>query len=163
VINRLPFSEENYIKTKEDARKLYSSFGSIKCDALGGQSVYFTSEGFNHLIYKNKRERSKNDQFMRLKVLDLAKRILDITTTYQEYEEVLQNILVKVKKHKEYSSIPVKYWGFIAIIENKKLRVVVKQIRGGRLQFWSVAPFWRTTKHGDIKFMEYTSDDMENS
>lgn len=161
VINKLQFSEDNYIQTKEDARKLYSSYGSVKCAALDGQSVYFNSEGFNHLLYKNKRERNKKDQFMRLKVLDLAKKIIDITTTYQEYEEVLQNILVKVMKHKEYKSLPVKYWGFIAIIENKKLRVVIKQIRGSNLQFWSVAPFWTTTKHGDIQFMNYTVGNLE--
>ena len=161
MINKLQFSEDNYSKTKEDARKAYSTFGSVKCQALEGQSVYFTSEGFNHLVYKNKRERNKKDQFMRFKVLDLAKKILDITTTYQEYEETLQNVLVKVMKHKEYRSTSVKYWGFIAIIENKKLRVVVKQVRGNKLQFWSVAPYWTTTKHGDVKFMDYTAENME--
>lgn len=149
MLNNLQFTDENYLTVREQTRKLYGSFGCVKCSALEGQSIFFTSEGFNHLLYKNKRERNKKDQFMRFKVLDLAKKILDITTTYQEYEEIIQKILVKVKKHKEYQSVLVKYWGFIAIIERKKLRVVVRQIRGGR-----------TTKHGDIQFMDYTTRDL---
>jgi hypothetical protein len=71
------FTEEEYLKTRETARKLYGSFGFIKCAALEGQSVHFTSEGFNHILYKNKdRPRPKQDQFMRLKVLSLAKKYL---------------------------------------------------------------------------------------
>jgi hypothetical protein len=149
-------TEESYIKEREGAQKLYNTFQSVKCPALGGQSVYFTSEGFNHLVYKSARsERSRKDQIGRFHVLDLAKEIIDISTTYQEYEEKLQEVEVKIKKKRVKETKPIYYWGFIAIIKKKKLRVIVKRVGTvGKYVFWSVIPHWRTTSHGDMHFRD---------
>ena len=62
----------------------------------------FNAEGFNHLVYKNQnRERDKNVQIMKFKLLQLAQKLIGLTTTYQEYEESLQEF--RVKKFKSNS------------------------------------------------------------
>ena len=162
MISKLLFSLENYELVKTEAKSVYNSLGCVKCNALGGQLVYFTAEGLNHLFYKHKSERPKQDQFMRLKVIDLVKKIIGMTTTIQEKDEKIQLFKVKMKKKSQEVSKIVKFWGFTAIIENKKITVVLRKVGEGKIHFWSVVPAWRTTKKGNIKVMEYSKSDLEN-
>src|SRR5680860_791123 len=77
----------NYEEIRKDAAKLYATFGTIDCPALG-QSMQFTSEGFNHLVYgAPKKMRDKSAQILRFDMLEKAKFILEVSTTYQEYDE----------------------------------------------------------------------------
>jgi len=162
MLSYLPYSESNLETTKEIARKFYFSVKFVRCPALENQVINFTSEGLNHLFYKNTRPRSDHDQFMRLKVLDLAKKMLEITTTIQEKEEIIQDFDVKINKKKKKVSKSVRYYGFIAILENKKIKVIVRKIGDGQLHYWSVIPFWKTTKHGDIKFADYATGELKD-
>lgn len=162
MLSQLPFSETNLEAVKEIARKFYFSTKFVRCPALENQVISFTSEGLNHLYYKNTRPRISHDQFMRLKVLDLAKKLLEITTTIQEKEEIIQDFDVKINKKRQKISKSVKYFGFIAILENKKIKVIVRKVRDGQLQFWSIIPFWKTTKHGDIKFADYSTGELKD-
>lgn len=78
----------NYDKLREDTHNFYKNIGTIRCPALNNEPVHFTAEGFNHLIYKgNRRERSKDDQIMKFKLLPKAKTVIEVSTTYQEYDE----------------------------------------------------------------------------
>jgi len=85
-----------------------------------------TIKGFNHLIYKGARhERSKNDQITKFKLLSKAKNIIEISTTFQEFDESLTMIKKKKFKRIVEESATVKYWGFVAIINNFGVKVVV--------------------------------------
>lgn len=46
-------------------KKKYKRLKSCYCPALG-ETVYFTSDGMNHLLYKNRRPRSVNERYYRL-------------------------------------------------------------------------------------------------
>lgn len=86
----------NYKKVREDAENFYKHVKCIRCSALNNELVHFTSGGFNHLIYKGKRkERDKNIQIMKFKLLPKAKELISIATTYQEYDESLIEIRKK--------------------------------------------------------------------
>ena len=142
----------NYDKIKEDSKRFYEQIGKIVCPAFG-QEVSFTSEGFNHLVYKNdRRERDKSVQVMKFKLVPLAQKLVGLTTTYQEYEESLQEFRVKKFKKAVEETKVVKYWGIIAILENRKFKVVIRKIgENGQLHFWSVIPAWVTSQYRDIK------------
>lgn len=123
----------NYEKIKEDARDFYKKLGRIRCPAFNNEYVYFTSEGFNHLVYKNeRRERSKNDQITKFKLLPKVKQVIEVSTTFQEYDEGL--IGVKRKKHKKRvdETMMVKYWGFVAIIKGQIRRRLNKNTASKR-------------------------------
>src|SRR3989344_2750871 len=106
-----------YEKMREDAHNFYLSIGSVRCPALDRELVHFTSEGFNHLIYKgNRSERPKENQMMRFKILSKAKEIIDIATTYQEYDEGLITLSKKKFKRIIQETTTVRYWGLVAII-----------------------------------------------
>ena len=40
----------------------------------------------------------------------------------------------------------VTYYGFVAIINTIKIKVIVKKIENGQPFFWSIIPFWKTKK-----------------
>jgi hypothetical protein len=52
--------EEKDYNKREEAEEFYKAVGSVRCPALGGECVHFTSEGFNHLISSTRRERRRH-------------------------------------------------------------------------------------------------------
>lgn len=151
----------NYEKIKEDANNFYQKIGAIRCPALNNSLVHFTSEGFNHLVYKGSRkERSKNDQITKFKILPKAKKVIETSTTYQEYDEGLIEVRRKKFKRVVNESVPVKYWGFVAIIENFRIKVIVRLVGNGQMHFWSVIPAWVTNHYRDIKLISQAKGDL---
>lgn len=72
-----------YEKAKLQAEEYYKSIKSVKCPAFNGEEVFFTSEGFNHILYRiKKQERELRAQLTRFKLLPLAKELLAKTHTF---------------------------------------------------------------------------------
>lgn len=142
----------NYEKLREDAQKFYIGTRPVHSPALG-EFVHFTAEGFNHVIFKGPRsERERSSQILRFKLLPIAIRLTELSTTYQEYEVTLKEFEVKSFKKKVRKSKPVKYWGVIAIIDGRKIKVILRKIGdNGQLHFWSIVPAWTTNKYRDMK------------
>jgi len=146
-------SDQNeYLKRREEAENFYRKIGSV-FSPFFSQKISFPSESFNHLIYKNSRnERDRGTQLLRFKLLPLATKLLEISTTHQEFEETRKEFLIKKKKNRIKVSKVIRYWGIIAIINNRKIKVIVRQVgENGQIHFWSVIPAWVTNKYRDIK------------
>lgn len=143
----------NYHKLREDAQKFYSAIGKIASPAFQ-EPIHFTSEGFNHILFKTARtERDKESQIMRFKLLPRALKLIKITSTYQEFEETLKEFDVVSYKKKIKKSKPVRYWGVIAIIDGRKIKVIIRKVgENGNMHFWSIVPAWVTNKYRDAKF-----------
>ena len=142
----------NYEKLREDAQKFYTSVHPIDAPAFG-EYVHFTAEGFNHILFKGSRsERERSSQILRFKLLPKAVKLIGLSTTYQEYEETLKEFEVKSHKRKIRKTKSVKYWGIIAIINGRKIKVILRKIGdNGQLHFWSIVPAWTTNKYRDMK------------
>jgi hypothetical protein len=152
----------NYEKIRQDAEKYYANLDETKCPALG-LTVSFSSHGFNHLIYrKDRTERDRVSQIMRFKLLTKAYELIKLTTTIQEYEDTIKEF--RIKKHKEKVSVTkqVQYWGLIAIIDDRKIKVILRKIGNGNLHFWSVIPAWITSKTRDGKYIRTMKGDPSN-
>jgi len=143
----------NYEKLKEDAINFYKGIGKIHSPFLD-HDVYFTAEGFNHIIFTNSRsERERSSQILRFKLLSLAVKLVKISTTYQEFEETLKEFNVRSFKKRISKTKAVRYWGIIAIIDGRKIKVILRKIGdNGNVHFWSIVPAWVTNKYRDIKF-----------
>ncbi|TSC84798.1 MAG: Uncharacterized protein G01um101413_182 [Parcubacteria group bacterium Gr01-1014_13] len=131
------------VRTEEEYKKI----GSVFCPYLKKQ-IAFNAKGLEHIKFKGRNKaRSNVDQYIRLRSLPIAKIIIESSHTLQGYQE--RNEMVMIKK-KKWGTImkPVKYYEFVAVLKNVRLRVIVKQVEGGELHFWSIIPFWRMSMLG---------------
>jgi len=152
----------NYEKLKEDAQKFYNGISSVFSPAFK-EKIHFTSEGFNHIVFKSPRtEREKTSQILRFKLLPLAVKLIKESTTYQEFEETLKEFEIKSYKKKSRESKSVKYWGVIAITDGRKIKVIIRKVGdNGGMHFWSIVPSWATNKYRDTKFFTTMKGDPE--
>jgi len=143
----------NYEKLKRDTSNYYSTISRVY-SPIFNEEIVFNAEGFNHIVYKTTRtERERPSQILRFKLLPLAYKLIKLATTFQEFEETIKEFDVKKHKKKIKISKSVKYWGIIAIINNRKIKVILRKIgENGKIHFWSIVPTWTTNKYRDVKF-----------
>src|ERR1700722_15996868 len=100
----------DYRRIRAEAKTLYEQTGKVYCPALSTQ-VIFGAGGFNHLIYKDRgHERDKFIQLTRFKLLINALKLVELTTTYQEYEEIAQKAPVAWLKKQRTETRTIKFW-----------------------------------------------------
>lgn len=54
----------------------------------------------------------------------------------------------------------VTYYEFIAVLDNVRIKVIVKEVEGGEKHFWSVIPLWNIDKGGHKRIL--CSGNLEN-
>lgn len=156
--------QEKFWHFKETIRQQYEAINEVYCPYFH-ETVKFSSDGFHHLLYKKSlstRQRNKSEQYLRLKLFKLAPKLLKITSTVQEFNKEKQFVTIKENKRREKILKEVKYWGFIAIIEDKKIKVIVKQVGNGSKRFWSIIPNWITRKSREQITRIQHYGDLEN-
>lgn len=148
---------------RESARDLYKSLDPIYCPYFK-EEISFTSEGFKHIRYRNLHERHYNSQEIRYKLLQFAPKLLKKTSTLQEYET--QKLFVEIKQNKKKEKVlkDVYFYGFIAILSDWKVKVIVRQVGNGKKHFWSIIPNWRTRKSKENKkqYINHTGNMSED-
>jgi len=79
-----------------------------KCPAFGEESIGVTRIGWDHLVDPRK-HRTVQEKIRRFEALPLAKKLLEISTTYQEFRE----------------DHGISFWAFQANLDGKKIKVIV--------------------------------------
>jgi hypothetical protein len=129
---------EQFEEKKEKARELYGGVKSLYCPYFK-EKVVFNSDGFHHLQFSARRERDKKAQLLKFRLLPLALSVLRDSGTVQEY----RTLLAPVTKSSAKGETPLKlteYFGFVAIVGETKVRVIVRKVGNGQRHFWSVMP-----------------------
>ncbi len=154
--------DKKFDKLRKQAENDYESIGKVWCPYLK-EDIHFNTTGFQHLLFKSwNRTRSRNEQFIRLKLLPLAVEVISKSHTLQEYNE--SRIFVRQKINSRWQKIlkTVRYYVFIVVIRDKKVRikVIVKEIDGGAKFFHSLYPSWKVAKDsfGARKKIFYSGD-----
>ena len=142
--------DKNLDKVRQEAEDIYHAIGNVHCPYFKGE-VTFNRKGLNHIKFKNQRTaRNRSDQYVRMKNIKFASRILEKSNTLQEYRVVKTFVESKKNKRREKVLKDVKFYGFIAIVQDgdmiKRLKIIVKEVSGGKRYFWSIIPFWRSNK-----------------
>ena len=142
-------NEKDFNEIKEKAEKLYKTIGKVKCPYLK-EKVAFNVRGLKHLKFKSDQQaRIKIDQYSRLKLLHLAPQILEKSYTLQgiwrtkQFEEQKTN---KTNNKWKHIMKDVVFYEFIAVLDNIRLKVIVKEVVGGEKHFWSIIPYWGINK-----------------
>ncbi len=135
--------EEDFEKVRSEAEAFYNTVGEIRCPHFG-EKVAFNAAGLKHLRFKSDMvARPRPEQYARLKLLTLAPQVLSLSRTVQGIWKT--NHFERIRAHNRTDTIlkPVSYYEFIAILDNVRVKVIVKQIESGQKFFWSVIPYWK--------------------
>lgn len=139
--------QEKYIEIKNKTKDIFIKNPSIQCPYFG-QEVTLNSDGFHHLQFSSRRERDKNEQILKFNLVPLAIKIIRKTSTLQEYRK---NLIEDGNKSQRDGLTPLKlveYWGFVAIVGEKhiRVRVILRRTGNGKIIFWSVMPAMKLSR-----------------
>lgn len=140
---KLEFTDKEFGYVRSTAETFYRSIGSVHCPYFN-EKINFNTEGIEHLKFKTwNRARERNDQFMRLKLIKLAPEVIRRSRTLQGIWQT--KLPVRRKRHGVWEKVftDVTYYEFIAVLEQKRVKVIVKQFLGGEKFFWTMIPYWR--------------------
>lgn len=133
---------ERFHGLKEKSRRLYSAQRAIRCPYFGAE-VVLNSDGFHHLQFSARRERSKKEQLLKFTLLPLAFEVIRRSGTIQEYRKTLAPTGKRSARDGMVPMKEVEYWGLIAIVGERKpvkIRVILRRVGTGNVTFWSIMP-----------------------
>jgi hypothetical protein len=141
-------------KHKEKAEEIFFAQKTIY-NPYFKTAVILNSDGFHHLQFSTRSERSRKEQLLKFSLLPLGLEIIRKSGTIQEYRRLLTPI---GKPSARNGSVPMKeveYWGLVAILgENKiKMRTILRRVGDGNITFWSVM-LNSKIKHGYQKIFD---------
>jgi len=114
---------DNFIKQQ---RIEYYKVKSVRSVIFLNQEVFFTKSGFEHLIRKGPWQRSIPEKMRRFSLLKHTAEIL------QDYYAEIEYRCIKDSVYKKH------YWGIIKVIDNVRMKVIVRKIDNGNLTFLSI-------------------------
>jgi hypothetical protein len=143
----MQIDEKKLEETKKKAKEIYEKIGKVWCPCLKDE-VFFNNEGFDHILFKTwNRGRSSLEQYTRLRLISLVPDIITRSHTLQEYDERKMLVRQNINSRWEKRAKLVRYYVFIAIIKEVRLKIIIKEIEGGNKIFYSLYPSWKTTKN----------------
>ena len=124
----MQIDDKKFNKVKNKANKYYKSIGKVMCPYFKDY-VHFNVNGFDHLLFKTwNRGRSKKEQYTRLRLLPLVVKIVSRSHTLQEYDERRMFVRQKINSRWEKRVKLVRYYAFVAIIQEVRLKIIIKEI-----------------------------------
>lgn len=152
-MGKFNFNEEEFAEIRDEAEKLYQTFGSVYCPYFG-EHVSFNAKGLRHLKFKSDQQaRSHKDQYPRLKLLLLAPEVLRKSHTVQGIWATRRFEEQKTKSRWNHVVKDVVFYEFIAVIESVRIKVIIKEVMGGEKHFWSIIPFWGIDKENSRRIL----------
>ena len=150
-----------FSKCKEKAQGAYTAHPSIYCPYFKSE-VILNSDGFHHLQFSARRERNKHEQLVKFRLLPKALDVIRKSGTVQEYRRLLTPIGKPSKKDGSVPMKEVEYWGCVAIVGEKPIRIrtILRRVGTGNITFWSVM-FHSKMKDGKQKLHEQNLEDEE--
>ncbi len=138
---------EKFKRAKLDAEEFYKSIGEIYCPYLK-EKISFNAKGLDHIKFGGwNKTRPLRDQYIRLRLLKLAPQIIRESHTLQEFFETTRLERRRINAKWQMSIEKTTYYGFVAIIRDCRIKIIIKSIEGGSKFFWSIIPFWKNRRY----------------
>ncbi len=154
--------DEIFNRVRKSAEEEYNKIGRIRCPYFNDY-VHFNSIGFEHLLFKDwNKTRTRVERYTRLRLLKLAPNIISKSHTLQDYDERKTFERQKTNSRWEKKVKLVRYYGFVAIINEARIKIIVKEIEGGAKFFYSLYPNWKVMNDNGQKRKQLYSGNLEN-
>ncbi len=160
-MGKFNFNEEEFKKARDEAKRLYQLLDSVYCPYLK-EKILFNTKGFHHLKFKSDQQaRAHKDQYSRLKLLYLAPQVLSKSHTLQGIWRTRRLEPHKTSGKWKYIMKDIIFYEFIAVLENVRIKVIVKEVFGGERYFWSIIPYWGIDKLGSKRMLHAGNPDSD--
>lgn len=124
---------------KDQMKRIFEETKIIICPTFPEEKVHLNAKGINHLLYKGNRSRRDRSRIeTNLRLLPRAIRVLQLMPLAQEETSYTK------------SGEIYRFWTFEAVIEGRRIKVIVRQVGNGNKHFWSVIPAWRKDRFGVV-------------
>ncbi|MDO8443598.1 MAG: hypothetical protein Q7S78_01245 [Candidatus Azambacteria bacterium] len=134
--------EQDFERVRNDAETFYATVVKVRCPYFG-EEIAFNAKGLRHLKFKSDRQaRSHNDQYSRLKLISYAPEVLKLSRTLQGIWSKKCFEVQKTNNRWEHILKDVTFYEFIAVLDNVRIKIIVKEVIGGEKHFWSIIPNW---------------------
>ena len=154
-------SDEKFNKKKSEAENYYKNIREIYCPYFR-EKIVFNAKGWEHLKFKTYRHaRTRNDQYIRFKLLHLVPEIIKNSHTVQGIWTTKKLEFMNINSRWENIMKNVTFWEFIAVIEEVRVRIIIKQIEEGVKYFWSIIPFWKIDTGTKRRFLYSGKPDID--
>lgn len=114
--------ENHYWIMLYKTKKFYRQIKSLRCPTLNNEEVFFTNSGFNHFFERRRFPRPRNDQLRRFYLFKHVVEVLQSTTA-----------IITVRQKESLC-----FWTIKEIVQEKTIRVIVRQINNGPKHFFSI-------------------------
>jgi len=145
--------EKDFQKVKKEAEDFYEKIESVFCPYFK-EKIVFNIKGLKHLKFKSDRQaRSNKDQYPRLKLIHFAPKVLQCSSTLQGIWKIKRFEDQKTNNRWEKVMKEVTFYEFIAVFEDIRIKVIIKEVQGGEKHFFSVIPFWGIDKNSSTRIL----------
>lgn len=128
------------MKLKDQIKEIFDKTKEVECPAFPKEKVKFNSKGINHLIYKSSRSMREVKRIRaNIRLLPRAIKLLKIMPIAQEEAKY------------ELGGKTFRYWAFEGVVDDRRIKVIVRQKGDGNKHFFSVIPCWRKDRFGEVK------------
>lgn len=103
----------------------YNKIGLVICPAFNNEPVYFGRYGFNHLIRKDRKRRTLQEQIVRIMLVNNAPYIIRTTKIHS----------VRIDHQNNHTAL---FWSFVAIINDVNITIIVRQLDKHKKHFFSI-------------------------
>lgn len=127
---------EDYKQHKREAKAFYNTIGRIWSPTLKDYIV-FNSAGFRHLVWKGHERRPHIHQIKRFALLPYASKAIMDSSARPERRKKKEYSDAK-RSEKNTKAVDTRFWAFRTIVEEKSIRVIVRQRGNGQKHFFSI-------------------------
>lgn len=154
-------SDEDFEKIRSEFESKYKAVKEVRCPYFEGP-VVFNAMGLEHLKFMRKNHaRPRNEQLLRMRLFPLAPEVINLSRTIQGITHTKHFENLRTNQRYEFTLLPVSYYEFVAILIDKRVRVVIKQVDGGPRFFWSIIPFWKVDRNNNRRKMGYGNPEVD--
>ena len=140
------FTHEKFSRALKEGKTFHKNIGSVYCPYFLDY-VNFGPEGLEHLEFKTGGiPRKRPDLFRRFKLIELAPEVIKNSKTLQGFRKIRSPVQIKNPGVLESVFTNVKYYEFIAVLDDERIKVVVKQLDDSEKFFWTIIPNWKALR-----------------
>ncbi len=132
---------------KKQIKQIFDQDRIISCPAFD-EKIILNAKGINHLIYKGSRSRRETERILiNIRLLPSAIKVLKLMVFAQEESSYVKD------------DVKYRFWTFEAVVDGRRIKVIIRQVGKGRKHFWSVIPAWRKDRYGILNAKRRNPDE----